>query len=141
MIVKCIKSYAKQLNLNALYLVVEMYISMTKGTVSFRVLDNDGCPAIYPSGNFELVSNSVNGFGVVWHNGEIVLSPELIIKSDLNMKDLEGFWGCYFDNTEYTEQAVKTLKLVIECLSAEETQLSSSHPFLEDRLSLLQQNL
>ena len=123
MIVKCLQPVHQQLILNSLYLVVEIYVSIFNGSIKYRLIDNGGYPAIYPADKFEIVSNRIYGFGLVIHRDEIVLSPEIIISSDLNQKNIDGFWGCYFDDFQNAEQAKKVLSIAIKQISANENVL------------------
>lgn len=135
MLVKCIKSFNEQISADTIYLVLEVYISRSKPSIDYRVLDNDGCPAIYEAKNFEVVSDRLDGFGFVVKEDFFVLSPEILIQSDLNEKNIDGFWGCYFEDSSTLNDAVKTLKKAILQVSQNEDMGSVESRPLEDMWS------
>ena len=56
MLVRCEKSFRHQISEGNIYLVIEILIKRANSKISYRIIDNDGIPAIYDSENFEIVS-------------------------------------------------------------------------------------
>lgn len=98
MLIKCIKSFRNQLKVGNVYLVVEISIKAANNSVGFRVIDDEGYPAIYEADRFEIVSNRIDDFAILINEDHIVLSHNLILNSELNEKSIEGFWGLFIED-------------------------------------------
>lgn len=107
MLVKCIKSFRNQIIEGAVYLVVEIIINNSTSTISYRIIDNDRYPSIYEAEKFAIVSNDLDGFAISFNNGNITLSPKLILDSKLNEKNVEGFWGLYIEDDVEAKQILQ----------------------------------
>lgn len=116
MLIKCTKNFRNQISTGRIYLVIEVIIGCNN-SVRYRIIDDDGCPAIYNSDSFEIISNSVSGFGLRMGEMSTVLSHKLILDSSLNAEHMEGFWGLFFDDDP---QAAELLEDVIASLAAQE---------------------
>lgn len=117
MLVKCINSFRNQIRVESIYLVLEVLIKRTNNMISYRIIDEDGYPAIYDADNFIIVSNNMNHFSIFLNNKMLILSHTLILNSELNKKHIEGFWGLFIeDDTE----ARTLLQKVIDNLALEE---------------------
>lgn len=60
MVVKCEKSFRHQISEGMNYRVLENIIKRDSNAISYRIIDNDGIPAIYESTLFCVVSNHMN---------------------------------------------------------------------------------
>lgn len=120
MLIKCTCSCGEQLSTGQTYLVIEVYANFLTKVVSYRIIDNDGVPAIYPSRYFEIISNAVDGFGLSVKEDVLLLSPVAIISSKLNEENIDGFWGCYYEDSRKWVQAKETLQLALAEISAKE---------------------
>ena len=72
MLIKCIKSFRNQLKVGNVYLVVEISIKAANNSVGFRVIDDEGYPAIYEADRFEIVSNRIDDFAILINEDHIV---------------------------------------------------------------------
>jgi hypothetical protein len=120
MLVKCSTSFRHQTTEGEIYLVIEVIIISTRNEVSYRVIDNEGCPAIYESNDFEMVSGNLDGYCLMGKNNSkiMIITPKLIFDSKLNMEHIDGFWGVYFDSTSNEGKCL--LENVIKDLSFRE---------------------
>jgi hypothetical protein len=118
MLVKCSNPFSHQTTEGKTYLVIEVIIVRNK--VDYRIVDNQGCPAIYDSNDFEIVSRSLDGYCLLEkiNNQAIIITHKLILDSKLNMDHIEGFWGVYFDST--INEGKDILENVIKDLSFRE---------------------
>lgn len=122
MLIKCKEQFGQQLSPETLYFVIEIYINISTGSVQYRLVDDEGCPAIYEAKKFEIISNEIDGFTISIADNKLVLSPKLIAESELNKKNINGFWGCYFEDPQYSNRAKETLRLFLAGqLEAEDT--------------------
>lgn len=116
MLVRCIESFRQQIKAGNLYLVIEILIKRTSNSVSYRVIDDEGYPAIYDAEKFVIVSDSINNFAISWKQDHIVFSPVRILHSELNEKCIEGFWGLYIEDDP---EAKALLEEVVKDLTSE----------------------
>ena len=117
MLVKCSKPFRHQLSENNVYLVIEILTKFSNKSVSYRLIDNEGYPSIYDADRFEVVSNKIDNFAVLLNDDGIILSHELIVNSELNIKSIDGFWGLFIEDDIDAKQI---LKEVIKDLSIKE---------------------
>lgn len=120
MLVKCTRSLHEQLSAGKVYLVLEVYTHLDRKTIDYRLLDNNGCPAIYSADYFEIESDRVSCFSLLVKETYLVLWPEIIAKSPLNAENIDGFWGCYFEDYQKWGQAKETLERAVQALAAQE---------------------
>lgn len=107
MLVKCINSFRQQISKGNDYLVIEILVKRPQNIISYRVIDNEGFPAIYDSENFEIISNSIDDFAISVYQNEIVLSHKLILNSKANEKNVEGFWGLFIEDDKETREILQ----------------------------------
>lgn len=117
MLVRCEKTFRHQISEGNIYLVIEIIIKRANSKISYRIIDNDGIPAIYDSENFEIVSESVNGMCILTNAIQISFTHKSIIDSKLQDENIEGFWGAYIENNI---TAKEILQLVVENLATYE---------------------
>jgi hypothetical protein len=86
--------------------------------VSYRIVDNEGCPAIYESNDFEIVSGSLDGYYLTEKIYTKEITHRLILDSKFNMEHIDGFWGVYFDSVN--NEGKDLLESVIKDLSSRE---------------------
>lgn len=98
MLAKCIESFRNQIKAGNTYLVIEISIKLTSNSVGFRIIDEEGYPAIYEADKFQIVSNRINDFAIVINENYIILSHNFILNSELNKKNIEGFWGLFVED-------------------------------------------
>ena len=118
MLVKCINPFRNQVSKNHVYLVIEIMASIYDKYYSYRIIDNNGCPAIYNADLFEIVSNKVINSSIIVDKTMLIVSHDLIVNSSLNQRNMEGFWGCYFEDDDI--EAKDILKSVVDDLSKHE---------------------
>jgi hypothetical protein len=99
-------SYTK----GVLYLPIEVSCNLKRKTVYVRIVDDDGCPALYDLSNFVIISGKLNGFCFEYYDDKLFLSHHLLINTPLDKKNIDGFWGVFFEDT--TQLAVKALQIV-----------------------------
>jgi hypothetical protein len=109
MLVKCINSFRQQISEGDVYIVIEVLVKRTKNIISYRVIDNEGFPAIYDSKNFEIISNNIDDFAISVCQDKIVLSHKLILNSEVNEKNVEGFWGLFIEDDIETREILKNV--------------------------------
>ena len=112
MLVKCKKAFRYRT-----YLVIEVIIRFSDNSKFYRIIDNQGYPALYKAENFEIVSNEYNNCAVLLNDRRFVLSHKDIINSTLNNKNINGFWGCFMANDV---EAIKIVNNVVKELSLQE---------------------
>lgn len=117
MLVRCEKAFRHQISEGHIYLVIEILIKRPNSKISYRIIDNDGVPAIYDSENFEIVSEGVNGLCISTNAIEISFSHKKIIDSKLQDENIDGFWGAFIENDI---KAKEILQQVIEDLATYE---------------------
>lgn len=119
MLIQCIQSIGQQITKESVYLVIEVYVNAKRpeDIVHYRVIDDDGYPAIYSAKYFEVVSNKTDGLSLTIKEDGIVLAPETILLSPLNKKSINGFWDCYFESPQDWSCAKQTLEEVVSQLS------------------------
>ena len=117
MIVKCKSSFRHQITEGDNYLVIEVLIRRTTNRISYRIIDNEGYPAIYEADKFEVISNKLIDFAIKFDDEIIILSHTLILNSELNKMNIEGFWGLFSEDNEETKII---LKRVLTDLSSSE---------------------
>lgn len=117
MLVKCKKSFRHQLKEGNIYLVVEIIIKRKSNTIRYRLIDNEGYPAIYEADMFEVQTNVLKDYAITINQESILISPIQIANSELNREDINGFWGLFVeDNLE----AKKILMESVENLALSE---------------------
>lgn len=120
MLVQCKETFRQQIKEGSIYLVIEILIKRNNNSVSYRVVDSEGYPAIYDAEKFVIISNCINKFALSLTSDCIILSPKQILDSELNEKNIEGFWGLFIeDNLEARE----ILKVVVSELALDENVL------------------
>lgn len=62
MIVECAETFRSQITKGECYLVIEVLIDMDRNSLLYRIIDNDGCPAIYEAEKFDVISGNMNRF-------------------------------------------------------------------------------
>ena len=117
MLVRCINAIRNQILQDKVYLVIEIYIKRSNNSISYRIIDSEGYPAIYESSNFVITSNKISNFSLVIKDTSIVFTPESLYSSKLNEHHLEGFWGMFIDDNS---EAKKLLREVVAELSEQE---------------------
>ena len=118
MLVKCKKAFRHQTTENNTYLVMEVSIQFSYNSKFYRIIDNEGYPALYKAENFEIVSNEYNNCAVLLNDRRFVLSHKDIINSSLNNKNINGFWGgCFIEDDV---EAIKIVNNVVKELSLQE---------------------
>ena len=117
MLVKCKKAFRHQTTENNTYLVMEVSIQLSYNSKFYRIIDNEGYPALYKAENFEIVSNEYNNCAVLLNDSSFVLSHKDIINSSLNNKNINGFWGCFIEDDV---EAIKIVNNVVKELSLQE---------------------
>lgn len=108
--VKCIESFTHQITLGKVYLVIEISIRLSTKTTYFRVIDNEGYPAIYESNKFLVLTNEYMNAALQFKNDVITISHKNIANSSLNKKNVDGFWGCFIEDDI---ESIKILENVI----------------------------
>lgn len=132
MIVKCIRPYRTQVSEKHIYLVIEVFANVYSKKYSFRIIDNDGCPAIYNADLFEIVSSKIINSSIIIDANSLVVSHDLIVNTSLNQKHMEGFWGCYFDGIQ---EAKCLLETVVEDISKCENIVKPQIVFFENEVN------
>lgn len=117
LLVRCINAIRNQILQDKVYLVIEIYIKRSNNSISYRIIDSEGYPAIYESSNFVITSNKISNFSLVIKDTSIVFTPESLYSSKLNEHHLEGFWGMFIDDNS---EAKKLLREVVAELSEQE---------------------
>ena len=117
LLVRCINAIRNQILQDKVYLVIEIYIMRSNNSISYRIIDSEGYPAIYESSNFVITSNKISNFSLVIKDTSIVFTPESLYSSKLNEHHLEGFWGMFIDDNS---EAKKLLREVVAELSEQE---------------------
>jgi hypothetical protein len=117
MLVRCEKAFRHQISKGNIYLVIEIIIKRANSKISYRIIDNDGCPAIYDSENFKIVSENVNGMCILTNDIQISFTHKRIIDSKLQNENIDGFWGAYIEDSI---EAKDILQLVVEDLATYE---------------------
>lgn len=117
MIVRCKESFRQQIKEGSTYLVIEILITRTNNSISYRLIDSEGYPAIYDAEKFVIVSNDINSFAFSFNQEIIVFSPTQILNSELKEKNAEGFWGSFIEDDP---ESRKLLKKVVIDLAREE---------------------
>lgn len=121
MVVKCIESFRHQIKKEEKYLVIEILV--TNNLISYRIIDEEGYPAIYDAGKFEIVSNHLSDYSISIMKNSLVISPQEIMNSDLNAKSIDGFWGIFIEDNQEAKAILK--KIVIDLSKTENIQLAS----------------
>ena len=62
MLVKCKKSFRHQLKEGNIYLVVEIIIKRKSNTIRYRLIDNEGYPAIYEADMLKVQTNVLKDY-------------------------------------------------------------------------------
>ncbi|MCI9525238.1 MAG: hypothetical protein HFF01_09485 [Erysipelotrichaceae bacterium] len=114
MLVRCKETFGHQITEGNVYLVIEVTIRLFNSSILVRIVDNEGYPAIYDFEQFEIVSNEYINGAILLDEEVCKLSHKDILNSSLNMKHIEGFWGCFIDDDV---EAVKILNNVVKELS------------------------
>lgn len=91
MVVKCISSFRHQVIAGKIYLVVEILVKRYNAKISYRIIDEEGYPAIYDEELFDIVSNSLHDYSVISTQESLILSPAQIVNSELNKKMWRDF--------------------------------------------------
>ena len=117
MLVQCKETFGQQIIEGTIYLVIEILVQRNPYSVSYRVVDSEGYPAIYDAEKFEIISNRINQFALSLTQNHMAVSPKRIVDSELNKKDIEGFWGLFIEDDL---EAIELLKEVISELAADE---------------------
>lgn len=117
MLIQCKKNFRQQIKEGEIYLVIEILIKRNSNSVSYRLIDREGYPAIYDAKNFEIVSNRLNNFALLLTSDIIIFSPKQIIDSELNKKNIDGFWGLFIEDDP---EARNILNKVILDLASDE---------------------
>ena len=91
MVVKCISSFRHQVIAGKIYLVVEILVKRYNAKISYRIVDEEGYPAIYDEELFDIVSNSLHDYSVISTQESLILSPAQIVNSELNKKMWRDF--------------------------------------------------
>ena len=112
MLVKCKKAFRYRT-----YLVIEVIIRFSDNSKFYRIIDDDGYPALYGAKKFKIVSNEYNNCAVLFNHKSFVLSHKDIINSTLNNKNINGFWGCFIEDDV---EAIKIVNNVVKELSLQE---------------------
>ena len=120
-VVKCIAPFRDQILKGNRYLALEMMIHLSRGKAFYRVIDEQGCPAIYDADLFEIESDSLNGFCIQNSQDSIVLSHKAILDPAFKEKDVDGFWGLYFNRDS---AAFNLLKEVVDDFVSKETDIT-----------------
>lgn len=118
MIVKCIESFGVQISENKIYIVIEIYLNYSRQTLRYRIIDNTGCPIIYDSEKFVLVSGDLSGFKFILEESSVTLVHHYIKDSYLNERHIEGFWGVFFETDD--NESLNTIKKVVKEISKKE---------------------
>ena len=117
MLIKCKESFRHQITKGDIYLVIEMIIRLSNNSIFYRVIDNEGYPAIYEFEKFEIVSNEYKNSAVLLNDTKFILSHKDILNSSLNEKNIEGFWGCFIEDDV---EAIKVVNNIVKELSLQE---------------------
>lgn len=117
MLIQCKEKFRQQIKEGEIYLVIEILIKRNSNSVSYRLIDREGYPGIYDAKKFEIVSNRLNNFALLLTSDIIVFSPKQIIDSELNKKNIDGFWGLFIEDAP---EARNILNKVILDLASDE---------------------
>lgn len=117
MLVKCKESFRQQLKANNLYIVIEVLVKLTTKSISYRIIDEERFPAIYDSVKFDIVSNQLSQYSISITDEDMVLSPSIILNSELYNKHVDGFWGLFFDDDK---EAISLLENMVNILASTE---------------------
>lgn len=113
-----------QLTVGEIYLVIEVIIGSSAEQVSYRIVDNQGFPAIYESYCFEIVSGSLDGLSIeeITEGKNLTITHKLVADSKLRTDYGGRFWEVYFDSEdkEKEKESRNLLKNVIKDLSLRE---------------------
>ena len=114
------KSFSEQLVKEKVYLVIEAYFDfrLNKSSevlgASYRIVDEEGTPAIYDANGFEIVSGNLDGYYFLQDSDDhITITHKLIFEAGTNT-----FWEVYFDNPTSKERTL--LENVVKDLSFRE---------------------
>ena len=114
------KSFSEQLVKEKVYLVIEAYFDfrLNKSSevlgASYRIVDEEGTPAIYDADGFEIVSGNLDGYYFLQDSDDhITITHKLIFEAGINT-----FWEVYFEKPTDNERAL--LDNVVKDLSSRE---------------------
>lgn len=121
MLVQSKETFRHQIKEGDVYLVIEILIKCNNNSVSYRIIDNEGYPGIYKAEQFVIISNSINKFALSLKPDCIIFSPKQILDSELNEKNIEGFWGLFIEEDLKAKEIFK--KVVLELALDEDVTL------------------
>lgn len=100
MIITCIEDYKEYLKKDKDYLVIEVYISLRKQSISYRTVDEDGVLAIYDSDLFTIKNPTLNSYSIKVRDLDVQIMLNALLELDKVSINIEGIWGEYFDKEE-----------------------------------------
>ena len=106
MTIKCIKACGddagkEYTTVGREYAVIEIICTKNKSQdgwrIHYRIIDDDGIPAMYKVEYFEILNNDLANMVMCEKAYGYVITHRLIADSSLEKENLNGFWGVYFE--------------------------------------------
>jgi len=110
-IVTCKENYRESLIGQKDYLVIEIYVSVRKQKISYRISDEQGTLAIYNNDLFVIKDPALSGYSIKTENLSTLITVTKLLELDKVSGDVNGLWVEYFDgDVETTKKIHKIIK-------------------------------